>query len=90
MATNYPRVILVADGTPVPYGSAMVTAQTVLASVVGRYKTYCTAGLAQNAQQFAQQAQAQNAGNGLVKLLLPIQVANQLRQIAMLVQFTKP
>jgi phage tail sheath gpL-like len=88
--SNYPRKILVADGTPIPFGSAMVTAQTIKAAVVARYKTYCTAGLAQNFSQFAAQALAQNASNGLVKLMLPIQVANQLRQTAMLIQFTKP
>lgn len=88
--SKYPRKNLVANGTPIPFGSAMVTAQTILTSIMGRYQSYCNAGLAQNAAQFAQQAQAQNAGGGLVKLLLPIQVANQLRQTAMLIQFTKP
>jgi phage tail sheath gpL-like len=90
LTSQFPRKILVADGTPIPFGSAMVTAQTILAAIIGRYQTYCTSGLAQNATVFAQQAQAQNAGNGLVSLLLPIQVANQLRQTAMLIQFTKP
>jgi phage tail sheath gpL-like len=90
VSSNFPRKILVADGTPIPFGSAQVTAQTILAAVNGRYQTYCTAGLAQNPTQFVQQSRAQNAGNGLVKLLLPIQVADQLRQTAMLIQFTKP
>lgn len=82
--------ILVSDGSRIPYGSAMVTAQTILTGVIGRYQTHCTIGWAQNPKQFAQQALAQNAGNGLVKLMLPYMVANQLRQVAMLVQFTKP
>lgn len=82
--------ILVSDGSRIPYGSAMVTAQTILTGVIGRYQTHCTIGWAQNPKQFAQQALAQNAGNGLVKLMLPYMVADQLRQVAMLVQFTKP
>ncbi len=90
ISSAYTSMILVANGTPIPFGSPMVTAQTVLASVVGRYQSYCNQGLAQNAQQFAQTAQAQNAGNGQVSLLLPIMVANQLRTVAMLVEFTKP
>lgn len=90
LASNFVQKILVANGTPIPFGSAMVTAVTVLNAIIGRYQTYCTAGLAQNAKIFAQQAGAQNAGNGLVKLALPIQVANQLRDVAMLIQFTKP
>jgi len=89
-ASQFPRPVLVADGTPIPYGSSMVTAATVRASVNARYATQCANGLMQNPTQFAQLSQAQNAGKGLVKLLLPFMLANQLRNIAMLVQFTKP
>jgi phage tail sheath gpL-like len=90
ITSQFPRKILVVDGTPIPFGSAMVTSKIILGGVNGRYQSYCDAGLAQNAAQFVQQSQAQNAGGGLVKLLLPIQVADQLRQTAMLIQFTKP
>lgn len=90
LLSQYPRSILVSNGSATPFGSGMVTAATILASVNARYVTQCSNGWCQNPTQFAQQSQAQNAGNGLVKLLLPIQLANQLRQVALLVQFTKP
>lgn len=90
LSSRYSRSILVANGTPILFGSAMVTAQTVLASVIARYRSQAANGLVQNPDTFAKQAAAQNAGNGLVKLLLPVQLANQLRDIAMLVAFTKP
>ncbi|HET6606744.1 MAG TPA: phage tail sheath subtilisin-like domain-containing protein [Rhodopila sp.] len=90
LASQYSRAILVQNGNPTPYGSGMVTAATILASVNARYATQCANGWMQNPTQFAQQSQAQNAGNGTVKLLLPFMLANQLRDIAMLVQFTKP
>ena len=90
LLSNYPNKILVADGTRITGGSAMVTAQTILASAIARYNTYCVNGLAQNFTQFAAQASAQNQGGGLVALFMPFQVADQLRQIALLVAFTKP
>lgn len=90
LLTNFARAILVQDGNTVAAGSGMVTSQTVLQFAVARYRFLATLGLVQNADLFAQTAIGQNAGNGLVKLLLPIMLANQLRQIAMLVQFTKP
>lgn len=90
LQSQFPRMKLVSDGTKIPFGSNMVTSKTVLASAIARYRQQCTNGLMQNPDQFAQQAQSQNAGGGRVNLLLPFQLANQLRQIAMLVQFTKP
>lgn len=90
LSSRYSRSILVADGTPIPFGSAMTTPSTVLASVIARYRSQAAVGLVQNPDVFAKQAQAQNAGNGLLKLLLPVQLANQLRDVAMLIAFTKP
>lgn len=90
LASQYSRSILVSNGSATPYGSGMTTAAGVLASANARYATQCTNGWMQNPTQFAQQSKSQNAGNGLVKLLLPFMLANQLRNIAMLVQFTKP
>ena len=90
LQTLFARVKLVADGTRIGAGSNMATSQTVVGAAVARYRLQAKAGLVQNPDIFAQQAIGQNAGNGLVKLLLPYQLANQLRQIAMLVQFTKP
>lgn len=90
LQSQFPRKKLVSDTTRISAGSNMVTSKTVLASAVARYRTQCANGLMQNPDQFAQQAKSQNKGNGLVALLLPMQLANQLRQIAMLVQFQKP
>lgn len=90
LSSLYSRSILVADGTPIQYGSGMVTSQTVLASVIARYRTLAAQGIVQSPDQFAKLAVAQNQGNGLVALYLPVMLANQLRQIAMQVAFTKP
>ena len=90
LQTKFARVKLVADGTRIAAGSNMVTSQTVLAEAISRYRAQALAGLVQNPDQFAVQSYGQNAGNGLVKLYLAYQLANQLRQIAMLVAFSKP
>lgn len=90
ISSRFSRKILVADGSSIPYGSDMTTAQIVLSSVIARYRTLAASGLVQEPATFAKNAAAQNAGNGLVKLLLPVLLANQLRQVAMLVQFSKP
>ena len=88
--SNFNQCILVADGTPIPAGSAMVTSQTILYSIVALYAAQCTTGLVQNAKAFAAQAVAQNAGNGLVTALLPIQLGGQLINVAMDIRFTQP
>lgn len=97
LGSNFNQVKLVADGSRIPVGSKMVTSQTILFSVIAQYAKIATdglpgapAGLVQNAAQFAQQAQAINAGGGVVKLLLPVQLGNQLIAIAMNVQFSQP
>lgn len=90
LATVYARKKLVADGATIEGGSNMVTSQTVLASAIARYRTYCEVlGLAQNFEAFRTGARAENAGNGVVKLLAPFDVANQLRVIAIKVNFLK-
>lgn len=89
LEVTYPRKKLVADGSIIAAGSNSVTSQLILASAIARYQTYCTLGLAQNYATFAKNALAQNAGNGLVKLSLPFDLANQLRIIAALAFFTK-
>ncbi len=90
LQSQFARKKLVADGTRIPGGSNQVTAQIVLAVAKALYVTYCTRGWAQDAPGFAAGALGQNAGGGLVKLLLPVRVANQLRTIAMSIQFAKP
>lgn len=90
LAAQYPAAILVADGTKIPAGSPVTTAQMVGAACASRYVTQCNNFWCQNPQQFAAGVQAINAGNGEVKLLLPYMIANQLRVVAATVQFTKP
>jgi phage tail sheath gpL-like len=97
LGSQFNQVKLVADGSRIPPGSRMVTSQTILAAVVSQYIAIATvgvpgapAGLVQNPTQFAQQAQSENAGGGIVKLLLPVQLGNQLIAIVMNVQFTQP
>jgi hypothetical protein len=68
----------------------MVTSQTILFSIVAQYQTLCGTGLVQNPTAFAAAAIAQNAGGGMVKAVLPIQLGNQLINIATDIQFTQP
>jgi phage tail sheath gpL-like len=89
LSSTYGRKILVADGTPIPAGSFQCTAQIIKADIIGRYQTYVNQGIAQDFATFAATALAQNQGNGVVALQLPINVANQLRVLALQVDFTK-
>jgi len=89
LASTYARKILVADGTPITGGSSMVTAQSIKADIISRYRTYCNNGLAQNYATFAANAVAQNVGNGNVALQLPFDLANQLRVLALKIAFVK-
>ncbi|TMV78779.1 hypothetical protein FGG78_26325 [Thioclava sp. BHET1] len=90
LSSRYSRSILVADGTPLRFGSNMTTAEQIRTAIIGRYKTLADDGLVQNPSAFANQAVAENKGNGLVALSLPVQLANQLRVIAFVVSFKKP
>lgn len=89
LATKFARKKQVADGSSILGGSNAVTAQIIKADVVGWYRAKAAEGLVQNAANFSKNVRAENAGNGRVNLLLPIDVANQLRVTAMLVQFVK-
>jgi phage tail sheath gpL-like len=91
LLSTFPRKVLVSDTTPAPTNSNRVNARTVRAAIITRYYyLQDTVGIVQNADQFAAAVQVINAGNGVVQVLAPVQLANQLRQIAILVQFTKP
>jgi phage tail sheath gpL-like len=96
LGTNYNQVKLAVDGARIPPGSKQVTAQTIKFNIIADYQQIatngtpdCPAGLVQNPQAFAANAQAENAGGGVVKLLLPVQLASQLISVALNVQFTK-
>jgi phage tail sheath gpL-like len=89
LLTRYARKKLVSDTTPILAGSNCVNAPMIKASVVMEYRALQTAGYVQNADQFAKGILVENAGNGLVKILAPVDLVNQLRQIAILLQFRK-
>lgn len=89
LASQYPRTILVADGSRIPAGAQSTTAQLVGKSAVARYRWQATQLWVQNPDTFAASIVAENAGNGVVKLLLPYDFANQLWVIAGNVLFTK-
>lgn len=89
LLTRYARKKLVSDVTPVPAGSNCVNPMMIKASVVMEYRALQANGHVQNADAFAKSVVVENAGNGLVKILAPVDLVNQLRQIAILLQFRK-
>jgi phage tail sheath gpL-like len=89
LLTRYARKKLVSDTTPILAGSNCVNAPMIKASVVMEYRALQGAGYVQNADIFAKGIVVENAGNGLVKILAPVDLVNQLRQIAILLQFRK-
>jgi phage tail sheath gpL-like len=89
METKFARCILVADGSNIPYGSNLVTSQIVLAEAIADYRKLCDLQMMQNPDVFAKAASAENQGNGTVALYLPLDLANQLRIIKIVVAFQK-
>jgi phage tail sheath gpL-like len=90
LLTRYARKKLVGDTTPIMFGSNTISAPMIKASTIMEYRALETAGYAQDSVGFAKEVQVENAGNGLVKILAPVRLVNQLRQVAILLQFTKP
>ena len=89
LLTRYARKKLVSDTTPIQYGSNCVNAPMIKASVIVDYRALEQQGYVQNSSIFARNIVVENAGNGLVKILAPVDLVNQLRQIAILLQFRK-
>jgi phage tail sheath gpL-like len=89
LLSRYARKKLVSDQTPIMPGSNCVSAQMIKASTVSEYRALESAGYVQNSREFARNIVAENAGHGLVKILAPVDLVNQLRQIAILLQFRK-
>lgn len=89
LLTRYARKKLVSDTTPILYGSNCVSAPMIKASVIVDYRALEAQGYVQNSATFAANVAVENAGNGLVKILAPVDLVNQLRQIAILLQFRK-
>jgi phage tail sheath gpL-like len=89
LLTRYARKKLVSDQTMILAGSNCVNALMIRASVISEYRAMESAGYVQNSRTFSQNVIVENAGNGLVKILAPVDLVNQLRQIAILLQFRK-
>jgi phage tail sheath gpL-like len=89
LLTRYARKKLVSDTTPILAGSNCVNAPMIRASVISEYRALEAAGYVQNSATFAKNIIVENAGDGLVKILAPVDLVNQLRQIAILLQFRK-
>jgi phage tail sheath gpL-like len=89
LLTRYMRKKLVSDQTPIAPGSNCVNSLMIKASVIQEYRVLQLNGYVQNAATFAQNIVVEDAGNGLVKILAPVDLVNQLRQIAILLQFRK-
>jgi phage tail sheath gpL-like len=89
LLTRYARKKLVSDVTPLLAGANCVNAPMIRASVIAEYRALEAAGYVQNSATFAKTIVVENAGNGLVKILAPVDLVNQLRQIAILLQFRK-
>lgn len=89
LLSRYARKKLVTDQTPILPGSNCVSAAMIKASVVAEYRVLEANGYVQNSATFARNIVAEDAGHGLVKILAPVDLVNQLRQIAILLQFRK-
>ena len=89
LATRYARKKLVSDQTQILAGSNCVNSLMIKASVINEYRALQADGYVQNADTFARNVVVENAGNGLVKILAPVDLVNQLRQIAIKLQFIK-
>jgi phage tail sheath gpL-like len=94
LGTTFNQYKLVPDGSRIPPGSQMTTSQLILASVIAQYRAIaaygipgCPVGLVTNPTFFVANATAENAGGGVVKMLLPAQLGGQLIAIASSIQF---
>jgi phage tail sheath gpL-like len=88
LLTQFGRKALVSNSVPIQQGSNRVSAATIQAAVVAfQYYLQDQRGLVQNAAAFAQNVVVNNAGNGMVSILSPDDLTNQLDVIAILVQF---
>jgi phage tail sheath gpL-like len=89
LLTRYARKKLVSDTTQILAGSNCVNAPMIKASTCAEYRALEAGGYVQNSAQFAAGIVVEDAGGGLVKILAPVDLVNQLRQIAILLQFRK-
>ncbi|MGO2957420.1 MAG: phage tail sheath subtilisin-like domain-containing protein [Acetobacter sp.] len=80
---------LVSDNTAIPAGSSAINAAVVKQALISRYRQLEASGYVQNSANFAAGIVVKNVGGGRLQESLPIDVANQVRNIAMLIQFRK-
>ncbi|CAI3945520.1 phage tail sheath subtilisin-like domain-containing protein [Commensalibacter papalotli (ex Botero et al. 2024)] len=89
LASQFPRNILLRDGSKITAGQQATTAELIGKTCIARYRTQASNLWVQDAEGFAKELTAENAGNGTVKLLMPYRFSDQLFVIAGNCQFTK-
>ena len=87
--TVFTRKKLFADGDRFGASNVIVTPAIVRAHMIAEYRKLERLGKVGNSKAFAAGLVVEKAGTGRLAELLPITIADQLRQIAMLVQFDK-
>lgn len=89
LSTQFARCVLLPDGSKISAGQPATTAQLIGKSCAARYRMQSENLWTQNPAQFAKDIQSENAGNGMVRLLMPYQFSDQLFMIAGNCQFIK-
>jgi len=90
LSTTFARSKLVSDATKIVGSmSGFVTPNLVRLSVIQRYRYYEGIGIVQNGDIVCPQIAVENRGNGFLAVLLPPDLCNQLRGVAVLVKFNK-
>ena len=88
--TNYARVKLVGDGEQVAVGSRTVSPNSIRLDTLGVYDLLIERGLCENAAQFEMDLVVERATDDVtrVNMTLPLNLVNQLRVLAVQVNFT--
>jgi len=90
LQAQYSRNILVSNATKISSpGTPIVTPAMIETTVINIYNYLETQGLVQNSAAFAQAVNVQIVSPGVVGVFWPGDLANQLRDIGVLVQFSK-
>ena len=84
-----PGKILVVNGTPIPLGANATTPAMVFQAVVGYYGYLASIFLVQNPAKFAANGYGTTGTKGQVLLFLPFDFADQVIQVASLIQFVQ-
>lgn len=89
LASQFPRCVLLQDGTKISAGQQATTAELIGKTCIARYRTQASWLWVQDTDGFAAELKAENIGKGTVKLLMPYRLSDQLFVIAGNCQFTK-